>query len=121
MSGYCAGNGLTLTSISSGANKSQNDKMENVCCDEHYDLLIKTQSTCEGILASGRSDIWSTYGALRRATAVFCDILLQGLAIEDEEVGGTIDMAVALNNCRILVVSKELRRHQLMITKEYNS
>eukprot|EP00795_Rhopilema_esculentum_P016901 gene16901-8385_t len=59
--------------------------MENVCCDEHYDLLIKTQSTCEGILASGRSDIWSTYGALRRATAVFCDILLQGLAVEDEE------------------------------------
>lgn len=63
------------------------NKMEDEALIDHYNLLAKTQSTVEGILASGRSDIWSTYGALRRAREVLNRIFLHELLIENEEVG----------------------------------
>lgn len=60
--------------------------MEDV--DEHYELLSKARLTIEGILASGRSDIWSTYGGLRRAREILFRIFSHGLQPEiGEEVG----------------------------------
>ena len=63
------------------------NNMEDEVVKEHFDLLAKTRSTIEGILASGRSDIWSTYGALRRAREILYDIFVHGLFDEGEEVG----------------------------------
>ena len=60
--------------------------MEDEIVDDHLDLLAESRSTVEGILASGRSDIWSTYGALRRAGEILNRIFLHGLLVKSEEV-----------------------------------
>ena len=73
------------------------NKMEDDVANEHFDLLTKSRSTIEGILASGRSDIWSTYGALRRAREILYRIFLHGLLAETEEV-----CAYLLSHCKPL-------------------
>ena len=60
--------------------------MEDGLLTEHFDLLTKTRSTIERILASGSSDIWSTYGALRRAREILHHIFIHGLLADSEEV-----------------------------------
>ena len=61
--------------------------MEDGLLAQHFDLLTKTRSTIERILASGSSDIWSTYGALRRAREILHHIFTHGLLADSEEVG----------------------------------
>lgn len=60
--------------------------MEHDLCDVNFDLLAKTRSTIEGILVSGRTDIWSTYGALRRASEILNRIFTHNFLVEREEV-----------------------------------
>ncbi len=53
---------------------------------KHYELLKRFRSTVDGLLSSGRSDVWSTYGGLRRTREMISSILCHGLRDEMDQV-----------------------------------
>eukprot|EP00794_Sanderia_malayensis_P011361 gene11361-12545_t len=63
---------------------------------DYFDLLGRFRSTVDGLLSSGRSDIWSTYGGLRRATDIIHSMLFDGLRDGMQE--GLLKYLVTVNN-----------------------